>query len=251
MINLKNKNAVITGASRGIGRATAIMLARAGCNVLIHFSANEEAAEQTATTAGQFGVSTAVYRADIEMRDQVVDLIEFAQQELGPIDILVNNAGIWEEAAIETMTDDELRRTLETNINSVFYTITAATPGMIERKSGNIINISSTAGQRGEAFHSHYAASKGAVISLTKSLAVELAPHNIRVNSVAPGWVDTDMARPALESSAAEKVLSQIPLGRVGTPEEIAGCVVFLASELSGFVTGEILNANGGAVLCG
>ena len=127
----------------------------------------------------------------------------------------------------------------------------AAVPHMKKRKSGSIINISSTAGQRGESFHSPYAASKGAVISLTKSLAVELAAYSIRVNCVAPGWVETDMSRPSLEEDRAGKVISQIPLGRVGTPEELAGPVLFLASDISTFITGEIINVNGGAVLCG
>jgi 3-oxoacyl-[acyl-carrier protein] reductase len=248
---LHDKAALVTGASRGIGRATALYLAQAGCNVLVHYHQNQAAAEETARLVRDFGVSAEICAADIAVRGDVEKMVDFALQKFTVIDILVNNAGIWEEAPIEKMTEEKLRRTLETNINGVFYAITAVVPQMIARRTGNIINISSTAGQRGEPFHSHYAASKGALISLTKSLAVELAPHNIRVNCVAPGWVDTDMSRPSLESSEKAEILAKIPLGRVGTAEEIAGCVLFLASELSGFVTGEILNANGGAVLCG
>ncbi len=251
MIELKDKVALITGASRGIGRAAALYLAQAGCNILVHYWQNRLAAEDTVNAVRKCGVAAESFAADIARREQVEGLVEFTLKKFNAIDILVNNAGIWEEAAIQEMAEEQLRRTLEININGVFYAITAVSPHMIERQTGNIINISSTAGQRGEPFHSHYAASKGAVISLTKSLAAELAPHNIRVNCVAPGWVDTDMSRPSLASPDAKAILDKIPLGRVGTPEEIAGCVLFLASELSGFVTGEILNANGGAVLCG
>lgn len=149
------------------------------------------------------------------------------------------------------MTEIQLNEMLDTNVNGVFFPATAAVPFMKAQKSGNIINIASTAGQRGEAFHSHYAASKGAVISLTKSLASELATYNIRVNCVAPGWVDTDMSHDELVAPDAQRHLRLIPLGRPGTPDEIAGPIVFLASKLSTFVTGEILNVNGGAVLCG
>ena len=178
-------------------------------------------------------------------------MIDFTIKRFGRIDILVNNAGIWKYAAIDKMTEKQLKETIQTNVNGVFYTTTAAVPQMTKQKSGNIINISSTAGQRGEPLHSHYAASKGAIISLTKSLAVELAPHNIRVNCVAPGWVDTDMSHESLTGEEKEKILGLIPLGRAGTPDEIAGSVLFLTSDLSTFITGEILNVNGGAVLCG
>jgi 3-oxoacyl-[acyl-carrier protein] reductase len=251
MINLKHKVALVTGGSRGIGRASAIMLAKAGCDVLIHYHKNEPAASEVCRAAHRLGSRAESFPADIAQRAQVENLVEFTVHQFDKIDILINSAGIWEEAAIDRMTEEQLRRTVDTNINGVFHTITAVVPHMIEQRSGNIINVASTAGQRGEAFHSHYAASKGAIISLTKSLATELAPHNIRVNCVAPGWVDTDMSHAALVGEEREKILSLIPMGRPGTPEELAGCVLFLASDLSGFVTGEILNANGGAVLCG
>jgi 3-oxoacyl-[acyl-carrier protein] reductase len=181
----------------------------------------------------------------------VEKMIEYAVDQFGKIDILVNNAGVWKHAAIDKMTEEQLKETLELNLSGVFYAITASVPHMIKGKSGNIINISSTAGQRGESFHSHYAASKGALISLTKSLAVELAPHNIRVNCVAPGWVDTDMSHASLVGREKEQILHTIPLGRAGTAEEIAGSVLFLASDLSTYVNGEVLNVNGGSVLCG
>jgi len=251
MINLKNKAALITGASRGIGKATALLFAESGCDLVINYYHNEQDAIEVATGAEKFGVTAKIYRADISQKRQMDEMVACAIKEFGKLDILVNNAGIWKYASIDQITEEQLKETMEVNLCGIFYAITASVPGMIEQKSGNIINVSSTAGQRGEPFHSHYAASKGAIISLTKSLAVELAPHNIRVNCVAPGWVDTDMSRNSLIGEEKEKILSLIPLGRAGQAEEIAGSILFLASELSTFITGEIINVNGGAVLCG
>lgn len=251
MISLKDKVGVITGASRGIGRATALLFARAGCNLLINYNKSEDSALETASMAEELGVRAKIFQADVSRKKEVDKMINYAVKEFGKIDILVNNAGIWKYAEIDKMTEEQLRETMELNVNGVFYAITASVPHMIKQKAGNIINISSTAGQRGEPLHSHYAASKGAVISLTKSLAAELAPHNIRVNCVAPGWVDTDMSHQALIGDEKDTILNTIPLERAGTPEEIAGPLLFLASELSTYITGEIINVNGGSVLCG
>lgn len=251
MFGLKGKVAVITGASRGIGRAAAIMFAEHGCHVVINYANNELAAGETASVAAAHGVKAVICRADVSRKLEAEMLIDTTLSKFGRIDTLVNNAGIWKEAAIDTMTTSQLDEMLDVNINGVFFpTMSAVTP-MKKQRSGNIINIASTAGQRGEAFHSHYAASKGAIISLTKSLAPELAPYHIRVNCVAPGWVDTDMSHDELVAPDAERHLRLIPLGRAGTAEEIAGPILFLASNLSTFITGEILNVNGGAVLCG
>lgn len=251
MIGLKDKVAVVTGASRGIGRAAAILLAQNGCHVVVNYVHNELAAGETTQAAAACGVKSRPFRADVSRKSESEALIAFTLKEFGRIDILVNNAGIWKEAAIDTMSETQLTEMLDININGVFYPTTAVVPAMKKQNSGNIINIASTAGQRGEAFHSHYAASKGAIISLTKSLAPELAAYNIRVNCVAPGWVDTDMSHAELVAPDAQRHLKLIPLGRAGTAEEIAGPIVFLASHLSTFITGEILNVNGGAVLCG
>jgi 3-oxoacyl-[acyl-carrier protein] reductase len=251
MIDLKGKVAVITGASRGIGKAAALLLARAGCDVVVNYNQSENQARQVVSDAEKSHVRARALQADISKKADVDRMMEQAVTELGGIDILVNNAGIWKYAAIQEMTQEQLRETMRLNVEGVFHAITAVLPHMIQRKSGNIINVSSTAGQRGEPFHSHYAASKGAVISLTKSLAAELAPHNIRVNCVAPGWVDTDMSHASLVGEERDKILGTIPLGRAGTAEEIAGCILFLASDLSSYVDGEILNVNGGSVLCG
>lgn len=251
MINLKNKVALITGASRGIGKATALLFAQAGCDILVNYSTGEKAAIEVASEVERSGAKARAFQADVSQRAQVEKMIEYAVGQFGKIDILVNNAGTWKYAAIDKMTEEQLKETLELNLSGVFYAITASVQHMIKQKSGNIINISSTAGQRGEPFHSHYAASKGALISLTKSLAVELAPHNIRANCIAPGWVDTDMSHTSLIGEEKEEILQKIPVGRAGTAEEIAGCVLFLASDLSSYVNGEILNVNGGSVLCG
>lgn len=252
MNGLKGKTALITGGSRGIGRACALKFAEAGANVIVNYHSNKLAAMAVCRKAERFGVQAIAAQADIGDLGQVEEMVAEVLTELGRIDILVNNAGIWEENPIDGMKPERLKRTIDANLYGTFYPIMAVVPHMKANKSGVIINISSTAGQRGEPYHSPYAATKGAVISLTKSLAPELAPHNIRVNCVAPGWVDTDMSRPALDDpEIAPGVLSLIPLGRVGTPEELAGPVVFLASDWANFITGEILNVNGGAVLCG
>jgi 3-oxoacyl-[acyl-carrier protein] reductase len=251
MINLKNKVGLITGASRGIGKATAILFAQAGCDLVINYNQNEIPALEVLSKVNKFGIKAKIFKADVSQKREVDEMVNFTIKEFGKIDILVNNAGIWKYAEIDQMTEEQLKETMETNLYGTFYTITASIPYMMKQKSGNIINISSTAGQRGELLHSHYAASKGAIISLTKSLAVELAPYNIRVNCVAPGWVDTDMSHESLIGTERKEILEKIPLGRAGTAEEIAGSILFLASELSTFITGEILNVNGGAVLCG
>ena len=250
-ISLAGKTALVTGGSRGIGKAIVLMLAEAGANVVINFRGDYDSAEKTRRTAESFGVKAMVCQADVSKKTQVDDMVFDAITEMGKIDILVNNAGIWEYNPIDAMTEDNLRRTIDTNLLGVFFPIMAVVNYMKEQKSGSIINISSTAGQRGEAQYSPYSATKSALIGLTKSLAPELADHGIRVNCVAPGWVDTDMTKPTMSSGEAAKVLATIPLRRIGTPEELAGPVVFLASDLSTFITGEILNVNGGAVLCG
>ena len=250
MINLKNKVALITGASRGIGKACALYFAKAGANVIINYHQTKNI-DKLVEECQKFKIKALPFKADIASESDCRKIVKFAIKSLGRVDILVNNAGVWTYAPIDKMSDKILNETLDVNLRGVFYLTRAVVPFVKKQKAGNIINISSTAGQRGETEHSHYAASKGAIISLTKSLATELAPWNIRVNCVAPGWVYTDMSKAALKSKESKKILSTIPLKRVGTPEEIAGAVLFLASDLSSFITGEILNVNGGAVLCG
>jgi 3-oxoacyl-[acyl-carrier protein] reductase len=251
-IDLAGRVALVTGGSRGLGRAAALALSRAGADVAVNYVRNAKAARETKARCEEFGVRCVAVKADVAVPADVKKLLSTVQRELRRLDILVANAGIWKSAAIEKMTDRKLSEMLDINVRGVFYCCREAVPLMRKSGGGRIILVASTAGQRGEAFHSHYAASKGAVISLTKSLAPELAGDHILVNCIAPGWFDTDMSRPSLaEPDAREQVLATIPLGRVGRPEEFAGAVLFLASELSTFVTGEILNVNGGAVLAG
>jgi 3-oxoacyl-[acyl-carrier protein] reductase len=189
--------------------------------------------------------------ADVAVREEAEMMVEETVDRFESLDILVNNAGIWKGSPIEEMSDGEWNEMIGVNLTGTFQMIRAAVPHMKSAGQGRIINVSSTAGQRGEALHAHYAATKSAVIGLTKSLAGELAPFGILTNCVAPGWVDTDMTETTLESEERDAVLATIPLNRVARPEEIAGAVLFLASGLATFVNGEVLNVNGGAVLCG
>lgn len=251
MISLKNKVTLITGASRGIGAATAVMFAKAGSQVIINYRTDDNAAEDVRKQCEKFGVKATLAKADVANQSEVETMVDNAVREFSRIDILVNNAGIWEHNPIDGMDEARLKRTLDVNILGTFYPTMAVVPHMKRQRSGNIILVSSTAGQRGEAYHSPYAASKGAIISLTKSLAPELIEYNIRVNCVAPGWVDTDMSHESLIGPERDDILSKIPMGRAGTAEELAGPILFLASDLATFITGEILNVNGGAVLCG
>ena len=192
------------------------------------------------------------YKVDLVNETEIKDTVSSFENQFGKIDILVNNAGIWKEAEVSKMTTDEWDETLKINLTAAFLFIKYAISGMKQNKSGKIINISSTAGQRGEAFHSHYAASKGGMISFTKSLAAELGEYNINVNCVAPGWVVTNMTKESLNNKLIfEKVCNDIPLKRIAAAEEVAGPVLFLASDLASHITGEILNVNGGSVLCG
>ncbi len=254
MISLAGKAAVITGGSRGIGAASVKLFAQAGADVVFNYRRNREAAEQIEQEARKHGTRVESVKADLGKMSDAKKLIDHATSRLGRLDILIANAGIWnaEDAPIEQLTERQWDEMIRINLKSVYSVIHFASARMIAQKSGRIIAISSTAGQRGEAFHAHYAASKGAIISMVKGLSTELARHNILVNCVAPGWVDTDMSKPVLDTKAGAKfATSSIPLRRVATAEEIAGPILFMASDLATFVAGEVLNVNGGAVLCG
>lgn len=254
MISLAGKSALITGGSLGIGAASVRYFAQAGADVVFSYNKNRAAAERVQQEARKHGTRVESRQADLSRDAHAKRLVEFAKERLGRVDILVANAGIWnvEGIGIEKMSEREWDEMIRVNLKSIYSTIHYAVRHMIDQKGGRIVAVSSTAGQRGESMHTHYGASKGAIISFVKGLSTELAPHNILVNCVAPGWVDTEMSQPVLKTKAGMKfATSAIPLGRVATAEEIAGAILFLASDLSTFITGEVLNVNGGAVLCG
>ena len=252
MISLGSNVALITGAARGVGAAAALKLATAGASVIVGYSTHRKEAEMVAEKARLIGVRAMAIGADISDFAQVGDMFNRVLREFGGLDILVANAGIWRRALIDLMEEKCWDETLNVNLKGVYSCCHFAAKIMKEQRYGRIITISYTAGQRGETFYSHYAAAKGGIISFTKSLASELGPYGITVNSVAPGWVDTDMAAQALSDHATlEKIIDDIPLGRVATADDIAGAILFLASDLARHITGEVLNVNGGAVLCG
>jgi 3-oxoacyl-[acyl-carrier protein] reductase len=253
MISLQDQVAVVTGGSRGIGRATVKLLAESGCRVVFSYHTDLPAAQSLEREIAESGGEAIAVGADLRRRAEAEAVIEEAEGRFGRVDVLVANAGIWrvDPVPLEEMTDEEWDETLDLNLKGVFYVVRAALPRMKERRQGRVILVSSTAGQRGEAFHAHYAASKSALIGLTKSLAVEAAATGVLVNCVAPGWVATDMSAPVLSGPAADAIFATIPLGRAGRPEEIAGPILFLASPFATFITGEVLNVNGGSVLCG
>lgn len=248
MFDFENKVVLITGGSRGIGAAAAKLFSEFGAIVCFTYNRNIRAAKKLlANDKNIFAYN--VSATDEKAINATVKLI---LKKFGRINVLVNNLGIWEYGEADKMSLNDWRKTIQVNIDSMFLFSKAVIPSMKKEKYGKIINISSTAGQRGEANHSHYAASKGAMIAYTKSLASELGTYNINVNSVAPGWVMTDMSESAFENKKEEKeILSAIPLKRVATAEDISGAILFLASEYARHITGEILNVNGGSVLCG
>lgn len=251
MINLKNKSVLITGGSRGIGEACVRLFAEAGASVGFTFKAGKKSADRVVEELS-YKSKVKAFKVDLINKVEIIDTVSSFEDQFGKIDILVNNAGIWKKAEVIKMTIDEWEETLKINLTAAFLFTKYAISDMKKNRSGKIINIASTAGQRGEAFHSHYAASKGGMISFTKSLAAELGEYNINVNCVAPGWVITDMTKESLNDKMIfEKVCDDIPLKKIAMPEEVAGPVLFLASDLASHITGEILNVNGGSVLCG
>ena len=251
MISLAGKRALVSGGSRGIGAATALLLDECGAHVAIGYRSRRADADAVVARVEGFGVRGAAFAADISTRAGGEDLVRLAGDCLGGLDIFVANAGIWpaDEVAVAEMSDERWKRTMAENLDSVFFTCRAAAR-RIER-GGRLVLVASTAGQRGEAYHADYAATKGAVISLTKSLVAEMAPRGVTVNCVAPGWVDTEMCADPFAHGGRERIAAAIPLGRVACAEDIAGPIVFLCSDLARHVTGEILNVNGGSVLCG
>ncbi|HEV2113636.1 MAG TPA: SDR family oxidoreductase [Terriglobales bacterium] len=257
-LSLKDRVAVVSGGSRGIGAATVRMFVAAGAKIVFNYRSDKKAAQRVVKECGE--AKCCAVQIDLDSPSAGRKLVAAAVQRFGRVDILVANHGVWpaEDVPIEEMSDEQWRHTLAVNVDAVFGLVKHSVAQMKsqsrknKRAAGHIVIISSTSGQRGEAFHCDYSASKGAMISFTKSLAAELASQRIYVNCVAPGWVMTDMSAPALNDSAVGKQIKEtIPLGRVGTPEEIAAPILFLCTEHAGFITGEVFNVNGGAVLFG
>ena len=245
------KTVVITGASRGVGRATALRFAQAGANVVVNYLKNEAAANEVVELCRKENVEAVVVQGDAAKLADAEKIKQTAIEAFGRIDYLIINAGVWKGAAIGEMAEELWDEVLDTNLKSAWAMCRAVVPEIKKQQKGAIVLVSSTAGQRGEAHYSNYAASKGGQISFTKALASELAP-NIRVNCVAPGWIETAMVRPAFDDAEYKQtVVESIPLKRVATTDDIALSICFLASDWAQHITGEILNINGGSVLCG
>ncbi len=251
-LSIPGRVALITGGSRGIGAATVRMFVAAGAKVVFNYQKARDSADRLVAELGSdkcHGV-----HADLSSAEAAEALVRAAVERFGRLDIAVVNHGIWpaDDVPVDEMTYDHWHRTMRINLDSTFGVVKNAVAQMKTHKGGHIVIVSSTAGQRGEAFHCDYAASKGAVISMVKGLSTELARDGIYVNCVAPGWVETDMSAPAVaRTESFRKSLSSIPLGRIGKPEEIAAPILFLCTPHAGFITGEIFNVNGGAVLVG
>ena len=245
------KTAIVTGSSRGVGRATALRLAEGGANIVVNYLSNDGEAAETVRMCMEKSVEAIAVQGDVSEFIPAKEIANKTVEKFGRIDLLVLNAGVWEGAPIEEMSEETWNKVLNTNLKSAWAMTKACVPAIKKRESGSIVLVSSTAGQRGEANYSNYAASKGGQISFTKALATELCPK-IRVNCVAPGWIETAMVRPAFDDDGyKQSVLRSIPLNRIATTDDIALSICFLLSDWSRHVTGEILNINGGSVLCG
>ena len=250
MITLEGRTALVTGGNRGIGRAVALLFARAGADVAITYRSRAAEADAVVHEIQALGRRALAVGGDLAGAALVERIFTDVDRAFGRLDCFVANAGIWpvEGVPLGQLPESRWRETMAANLDAVFLTTRAALRRM--RKGGRVVLVSSTAGQRGEAGHADYAATKGALIALTKSLAIEYAP-DITVNCLAPGWVDTEMSAPAFGDGARERIAATIPLGRIPPPADIAGPILFLCSDLARHVTGEVLSVNGGSVLCG
>lgn len=237
------KVAIITGASRGIGRACAAMLARCGIKVIANYNKSENEANNLKEELTRENIEIDIFKADVSKREEVKQMVEFALNKYGKVDILVNNAGISQTKLFTDITDEDWQNMINTNLSSAFYMIQEVLPSMIHEKNGSIINISSVWGINGGSCEVHYSAAKAGMIGMTKALAKELGPSNIRVNAIAPGIIDTDMNKGYSEQEIKE-IKEEIPLGRIGEPEDVAKCVKWLVDD--NYTTGQVISINGG-----
>ena len=244
-MNFTGKTAVVTGGSRGIGRAICLELARGGANVMLCYAGNEQAALDTVAACEALGAKAAAMRCDVSKTDEVKALVDAALQQFGAVHILVNNAGITRDGLLMTMKEDAWDQVLDTNLKGAFLTMKAGARTMMKQRYGRIVNLSSVVGLHGNAGQVNYAASKAGVIGMTKSLAKELASRGVTVNAVAPGFIDTDMTA-ALPQAARDALLPTIPTQRLGAAEEVAQAVAFLASDQAAYITGQVLAVDGG-----
>jgi len=245
--SLKGKVALVTGASRGIGRAIAIEFARRGAAVAINFRSGAEHAEAVAKEIHDMGGECILIKGDVSKKEQAHRIVQEVLDKWKRLDILVNNAGITRDKTLRKMTEDDWAEVISVNLNGTFYCTSAAVPAMMNQKYGRIINISSVVGQSGSFGQANYSASKGGIIAFTKTLALELARHNITANTIAPGYTSTEMVA-AIPEDVAAKIKARIPLGRFAEPEEVAKAAVFLAAD-GDYITGQELNVNGGVYM--
>lgn len=245
---LKGKNAIVTGGSRGIGKAIALELAQNGANIIINYTSNKEAAEKTVKEIQQLGVKALAICCDVRDADAIKKMIDRIEEDFDTIDILVNNAGITRDNLLLRMKEEEWEQVMDINLKGVFLCTKAVIRKMIKQKQGRIINISSVVGVTGNAGQANYSASKAGVIGFTKSIAREVSTKGINVNAVAPGFIDTDMTA-ILSEDIKENLLNNIPLKRFGKPEDVANLVVFLSSDKSNYITGEVINVDGGMAI--
>ncbi|HHY77399.1 MAG TPA: 3-oxoacyl-[acyl-carrier-protein] reductase [Clostridiales bacterium] len=247
-MQLKEKTAIITGASRGIGRTIALFFAKEGANVIINYSNNEKAAMDVVKEAMEYGVKAYAIKANVSNFCEVEKLVEKVLNEFGSIDILVNNAGITKDNLLIKMTEEDFAKVLDINLKGTFNFTKAVSRIMIKQRRGKIINIASVVGIIGNAGQSNYAAAKAGIIGFTKSIAKELASRGINVNAIAPGFIETDMTAVLGEKIKAE-LINAIPMKKPGKPEDVANAAVFLASEQSNYITGQVINIDGGMVM--
>ncbi|MFU0824486.1 MAG: 3-oxoacyl-[acyl-carrier-protein] reductase [Clostridium sp.] len=242
---LKGKNAIVTGASRGIGRAIAIKLAELGANVVLNYRSNLNSVQEVVKKVEEKGVKALAIKGDVSSFDDAKRIVDEAIENFGSIDILVNNAGITKDTLLMRMKEEDFDKVIEVNLKGVFNCTKHVVPVMLKQRSGRIINISSVVGLSGNAGQANYAAAKAGIIGFTKSIAKEIGSRGITVNAIAPGYVQTDMTE-ALSDKVKEQIKANIPLRRIGTPEDIANVAAFLSSEGASYITGQVLSVDGG-----